>query len=305
MGKNAARITALVITAAVPGLSAAIALPGTAAAAPGPTLGGSCPATLQNSRPGHGLTVDAGAPLDAPDRLTVGLDSKSKQADGHGPRLKLPVGDVTRALGVGELPVVGDVVGQIVCPVVQSAVDVVGDTTQGLVSGLQDARPEPPGSTPPDEPDPDQPGPDQPDPNQPGPDQPAPGRPGPGDPAPGRTEPAPGDPGPSHPKSGGSTVEPVVTGPGDVLSGLDPAPGTFTNAAMLPAGFVQAPVITQVIPGRVPTDQPPTVDAKKSGTAQALPVVNPPARLPMLLAVLALAIVAAALVRAWLRRHPA
>ncbi|MGH8922740.1 MAG: hypothetical protein ACRD0H_31100, partial [Actinomycetes bacterium] len=81
--------------------------------------------------------------------------------------------------------------------------------------------------------------------------------------------------------------------------------GVFTNAALLPASFVQAPVITQVIPGKVPTDQPPTVDEKKSGSAQALPAVAPPAKLPMLIAVLALAVVAAALVRAWLRRKPA
>jgi hypothetical protein len=97
----------------------------------------------------------------------------------------------------------------------------------------------------------------------------------------------------------------VITGSGD-LSGLDSIAGIFTNAAMLPSGLVQAPpVITQVIPGQLPADQVPTVDAKKSGTAQALPAVTPPAKLPMLIAVLALAIVAAALVRAWLRRKTA
>ncbi|MGH9060804.1 MAG: hypothetical protein ACRDZY_15020, partial [Acidimicrobiales bacterium] len=114
-------------------------------------------------------------------------------------------------------------------------------------------------------------------------------------------QPGPGKPSPNP----GSTLNPVATGPGDVLSGIDSISGVFTNAALLPASFVQAPVITQVIPGKVPTDQPPTVDEKKSGSAQALPAVAPPAKLPMLIAVLALAVVAAALVRAWLRRKPA
>ena len=83
--------------------------------------------------------------------------------------------------------------------------------------------------------------------------------------------------------------------PGDAISGI------FTNAALLPGSLVQAPVIAQIIPGQ----QIPTVDEQKSGTAEALPGVTPPAKLPMLLAVLALAIVAAALVRAWIRRKPA
>jgi hypothetical protein len=269
MGKNAARITALGIAAAVPVLSAAIALPATAAADTSPTVGGSCPATLQNGKDGQGLTVDAGAPLNAPNRLTVGLDSKSKQADGQNNLLNLPVGDVVRTLGVGEVPLVGDAASNTVCPLVQGAANGVGNTTQGLIGGVQGALPPPPG-TPPGSP--------------------------PGTPPPGGS--------PGSPNPGGSSLDPVATGPGDVLAGLDTIAGVFTNAAMLPASFVQAPVITQVIPGKIP-DQPPTVDEKKSGSAQALPAVAPPAKLPMLIAVLALAVVAAALVRAWLRRKPA
>ncbi|WP_329069669.1 hypothetical protein [Amycolatopsis sp. NBC_01480] len=275
MGKNAARITALGIAAAVPVLSAAIALPATAAADTSPTLSGSCPATLQNGKDGQGLTVDAGAPLNAPNRLTVGLDSKSKQADGQNNLLNLPVGDVVRTLGVGEVPVVGDAASNTVCPVVQGAANGVGNTTQALIGGVQGALPQPPGG---------------------------PGGTPPGSP-PGGTPPPGGSPGSPNP-GGGSSLDPVATGPGDVLAGLDSISGVFTNAAMLPASFVQAPVITQVIPGKVP-EQPPTVDEKKSGSAQALPAVAPPAKLPMLIAVLALAIVAAALVRAWLRRRPA
>jgi hypothetical protein len=93
----------------------------------------------------------------------------------------------------------------------------------------------------------------------------------------------------------------VTTGPGGAGLPGDAISGIFTNAALLPGSLVQAPVIAQIIPG----EQVPTVDEQKSGTAEALPGVTPPAKLPMLLAVLALAIVAAALVRAWIRRKPA
>ncbi|QRP46117.1 hypothetical protein [Amycolatopsis sp. FDAARGOS 1241] len=270
MGKNAGRITTLGLAVAVPVLSAALTLPATASANPSPTIDGDCAATLQNGKSGKGLSVDAGAPLNAPDRLTVGLDSKAQQADGQQPLFTLPVGDVVRTLGVGDAPAVGELATDGVCPAAQDTVNAVGDTTQNLVGG---ATGNPPGQTPPGD-------------NPPG------GNP-PGQTPPGQTPP-------------GSSLDPVVTGPGDQLGDLDSIAGIFTNAAMLPSGLVQAPpVITQVIPGQLPADQVPTVDAKKSGTAQALPAVTPPAKLPMLLAVLALAIVAAALVRAWLRRKPA
>ncbi|MEV4600353.1 hypothetical protein AB0K15_23485 [Amycolatopsis sp. NPDC049253] len=279
MGKHAARITTLGIAVALPVFSAALTLPATASADPSPTLDGDCSATLQNGKSGNGLSLDAGAPLNAPDRLTVGLDSKAKQSDGSNPLFTLPVGDVVRTLGVGEVPVVGDAATNAVCPLAQNTANGVGNATQSLVSGV--TKPvvppadNPPGDNPPGTP---------------------PGTPpgGPGGPG-----------GPGEPGTPGSSLDPVITGSGD-LSGLDSMAGIFTNAAMLPSGLVQAPpVITQVIPGQLPPDQVPTVDAKKSGTAQALPAVTPPAKLPMLIAVLALAIVAAALVRAWLRRKTA
>ncbi|MFI5607677.1 hypothetical protein [Amycolatopsis sp. NPDC051903] len=275
MGKNAGRITTLGLAVAVPVLSAALTFPATASADPSPTIDGDCAATLQNGKSGTGLSVDAGAPLNAPDRLTVGLDSKAQQADGQQPLFTLPVGDVVRTLGVGETPAVGDLAANGVCPAAQNTVNTVGDTTQNVIGG---ATGNPPGQNPPE----DNPPEDNP----------------PGDNPPGQTPPGQNPP--------GSSLNPVVTGPGDQLGDLESIAGIFTNAAMLPSGLVQAPpVITQVIPGQLPADQVPTVDAKKSGTAQALPAVTPPAKLPMLLAVLALAIVAAALVRAWLRRKPA
>ncbi|HET6703434.1 hypothetical protein [Amycolatopsis sp.] len=262
MGKHVARITALGFTFAA---SAALAAP--AAAETNPTLGGSCEATLQQGS-ASGLTLDAGAPLNAPNQLTVGLDSSSRNTNGSKPLLTLPVGDTVKALGIGQVPVVGDAAAKGVCPAAQGTVNAVGDLTQG-VTGELPPLPLPPG----------------PNPNPP---QPAP--PGP----------TPPNPGPNPP--GGSTG-PVVTGPGNAGLPGDAISGIFTNAALLPGSLVQAPVIAQIIPGQqVP---PPTVDAQRSGTAEALPGVTPPAKLPMLLAVLALAIVAAALVRAWIRRSPA
>ncbi|SFW54152.1 hypothetical protein [Amycolatopsis australiensis] len=270
MGKQFARITALGFTFAA---SAALVLPGVASADPSPTLGGDCSATLQKGQARDaktGLVLDAGAPLNAPNRLTVGLDSSARNTNGSAPLLTLPVGDTVKALGVGDVPVVGDTAAKTVCPAAQGVVNTVGDVTQGVAGDL------PPLPLPP----------------LPGPNPPAP-------PAP----PAPHPPGPTPPGQNppGDSTGPVTTGPGNAGLPGDAISGIFTNAAMVPGTLVQAPVIAQIIPGQ----QVPTVDEQKSGTAEALPGVTPPAKLPMLLAVLALAIVAAALVRAWIRRKPA
>ena len=265
MGKQFTRITALGFSLAA---SAAFAMPGVAGAAPSPTLGGDCGATLQNGQARDaktGLLLDAGAPLNAPDRLTVGLDSSAKNTNGSKPLLTLPVGDTVRALGIGEVPVVGDAAAKAVCPAAQGVVNTVGGVTQGVASELP-PLPLPPGQTPPT----------------------PPGQTPPGQTPPGQTPP-------------GDSTGPVTTGPGGAGLPGDAISGIFTNSALLPGSLIQAPVIAQIIPGQ----QVPTVDEQKSGTAEALPGVTPPAKLPMLLAVLALAIVAAALVRAWIRRKPA
>lgn len=285
MRKRAGRTVALGVALAAPLLSAVTAFPAAASADPSPTLNGDCQATLQNGKDGDGLALDAGAPLNAPNRLTVGLDSKAKQTDGKATTLALPVGDTVRALGVGEAPAVGDLAAKNLCPAAQKTVNTVGDVPQNLLGGsTPNPTPEPP------------PGPaPHPQPNPPNPPSPAPGPVGPGQSS---------HVGPGQPVPGGDTLGPVLSGDG--LSGLDSVSGIFSGAAMLPASFVQAPIATQVVPGQLPPQgQVPTVDAKKSGTAEALPAANPPARLPLLIAVLALAMVAAALVRAWLRREPA
>ncbi|MET8847132.1 hypothetical protein [Amycolatopsis sp. NPDC004625] len=264
MGKHVARITALGFTLA----ASALATPGLASAATSPTLGGSCEATLQQGS-ASGLTLDAGAPLNAPNQLTIGLDSSSRNTNGSAPLLTLPLGDTVKALGIGQVPLVGDATAKGVCPAAQGTVNAVGNLTQG-VAGQLPPLPLPPAPNPP------QPAP--PGPNPPGPNPPAP-----------------------NPPPGGSTG-PIVTGPGNASLPGDAISGIYTNAALLPGSLVQAPVIAQIIPGQ---QVPPTVDEQRSGTAEALPGVTPPAKLPMLLAVLALAIVAAALVRAWIRRSPA
>lgn len=261
MGKQFTRITALGFTLAA---SAALVAPGVASADPSPTLGGDCSATLQNGQARDaktGLFLDAGAPLNAPDRLTVGLDSSARNTNGSAPLLTLPVGDTVRALGIGDVPVVGDAAAKAVCPAAQGVVNTVGGVTQGVASELPPVLPPPP---------------------------------------PGQTPPPPGQTPPGQTPPGDSTG-PVTTGPGGAGLPGDAISGIFTNSALLPGSLIQAPVIAQIIPGQ----QVPTVDEQKSGTAEALPGVTPPAKLPMLLAVLALAIVAAALVRAWIRRKPA
>jgi hypothetical protein len=245
--------------------SATLAFPGSAFA--DDTLSGSCATTLEGAR-AQGLTLDLGAPLNVPGTLTVGLDGRNSAARQEGaPLLSLPVGDVVRGLGVGKVPVVTEA-----CNGAQGVVNTVGNTTQGLLGG-------------------DQPG----DPGQP------PTEPG----DPGTPPTSPGTP-PTNPGGPGNEIDPVVTGPnGD----LDAISGVFISAAFVPGGL-GAPVIIPIVPpGQAPivgeAGAPPVVVADRSGTAEALPASNAPARLPLLLAVLALAIVAAALIRTWLRRNPA
>ncbi|OXM51070.1 hypothetical protein [Amycolatopsis alba] len=265
MGKTAGRITALGFALSV---SAGLAFPTIAMAAePNPTLSGNCASTLQNGKSANGLALDAGAPLNSPEALTVGLDSKAKTAQGRKPLLSLPVGDLVKATGLTDNQV-GDLVAQGVCEPAQGVVNTVGNLTQGIADDVT----EPPG--------------------------PGPG-PGPG-PKPPNPQPQP--PKPGQPGGPGSEL-PVESGPGSSTGiGGDSIAGVISNAALLPGNFVQAPVITEIIPGEVP---PPTVDEKDTGNAQAVQAPVTPAKLPLLLAVLALAVVAAALVRAWLRGKPA
>ncbi|MEU3625735.1 hypothetical protein BS329_07020 [Amycolatopsis coloradensis] len=288
MGKTAGRITALGFALSV---SAGLAFPTVAMAAekPNPTLSGECAATLRNGSSANGLVLDAGAPLNSPEALTVGLDSKAKTAEGRKPLLSLPVGDLVKTTGLTD-NAIGDLVAKGICPPVQSAVNAVGNLTQGVAEELPlPELPEPP------KPEPPKPEPPKPEPPTPEPPTPEPPDPGPKPPRP--EPPMPGQPG------GPGSELPIESGPGSSTGiGGDSIAGVISNAALLPGDFVQAPVIIETIPGEVP---PPTVDEKDTGTAQAIQAPVAPAKLPLLLAVLALAVVAAALVRAWLRGKPA
>jgi hypothetical protein len=277
MGKNARRIS---VAGFVLAASLVLAFPGiSVAAGTAPVITGSCQDTLQGKTAKDasalGLTLDAGAALNAPGTLTVGLDS-APAATGpakKAPLVTLPVGDVVKSLGVGTAPVAGDLATSTVCPAVQGAANGVGDATQGLIKG---AEPFVPPETPPSNP-----------PQDPGvPPAPQPGSPNPG----------------NH-------TGPIQTVPGDSTPGSNAIAGIFIGGALLP-GNLAAPVIIPI----VPLGQGPNVGqdgggspviADRARTAQALPASSPQARLPLLLAVLLLAVVAAALVRTWIRRKPA
>jgi hypothetical protein len=119
------------------------------------------------------------------------------------------------------------------------------------------------------------------------------------------TNPGPGKPTPPTSPGGSS---PAPGGSDDVFPAGDTVLGSITGA-LLPATLTTAgPLVVGLAapaPGLVKVDPAPAVISDKSGSAQALPLANAPERLPLILAVLLLAVVAAALIRTWLRRKPA
>lgn len=180
--------------------------------------------------------------------------------------MSLPVGDTVRALGLGNSPQVRGL-----CTNAQNTVNAVGGTTQGVLGGAAA--------------------------------QPKPGKPASVPHEPGKPEPKPSDPATETPSTELNPVVPIDGGgPGAVV-----IPGFFLNLYPLPADFSSAaPVIAlSVPPGKAPSlsvDDYPVVVADRSGTAQALVTPQAPARLPLLLAVLAVSVVAAGLLRAWMYR---
>ncbi|WP_020423403.1 hypothetical protein [Amycolatopsis sp. ATCC 39116] len=271
MGKTARRAG---VAGFVLALSATLAAPGAFAEEADPALAGSCAATLRDE-PGDALTLDVGAPLDQPGVLTVGTGSESAPTgpDQRDPLLALPVADLAKTLGVGDAPVVGDLAAEQLCPGVQGTVNTLSAATQSVVSG---------------------------EPLDP-PSDPVPGRPAPGEPG----EPAPGAPQP------GQDVTPAPSGP-TPDSGIVPASfvtgGLVAGSGIVPltpplSALIRPGVVPPAAPGLVPPagTEPPVV-TQNSGTAEAMPSATTPARLPLIIAVFALAVVAAALTRAWMRR---
>lgn len=121
--------------------------PGTAAAVTGPVVSGpvvsgDCPATV-SGEDGAPLTVDGGALLNADGTLAVGLGSRSEAP------LALPVADAVSELGLDDLGVASDAVEDL-CGTGQATVNAVTEPVQEALPGHQ---PENPGTDdpPPDE----------------------------------------------------------------------------------------------------------------------------------------------------------
>ena len=269
-------------------LSAALVFPGMATAAPGPDplIVNDCDATLKDE-PGKPATLDVGAILEAPGILTVGLGNESEGTNGNEkPLVVVPVKEGVDGLGLSDTPVVRDVTGE-TCGVVKDAGNSTAMAVQEVLPGddLLDSEPA--------------------EPTEPDPTEPAP------EPGPEPTPPAPGDP--EDPAPGEKDGFPGLTGPGSIGGGLG---GNDANP-FIPAGRFQAlgPITVPPLAG-LPQVQPPVqgpdlnapnaekqpdVLAENSGTAEAIPASSPPERLPLLLAVLAVVIVAALLARTWIR----
>lgn len=129
----------------------------------------------------------------------------------------------------------------------------------------------------------------------------------------GGTEPAPSPPLPGESPQPPTTPAPTAPGdsvppanPGSVqfesfpLDGTSPLSGTDLSSLIAPVAMAPAPNLAP------PTGTSPGLTTQDSGTAQALPVSSmTPAKLPLLLAAIALALAAAGLTHTWLRRRPA
>jgi len=267
MGKIARRAG---VVGLVLGASAVLTAPGAFADEADPALAGSCEGTLRDDS-GQALTLNAGAPLNLPGAVTVGTgsDSAPTGTEQGGPLLSLPVADLAKALRVGDTPLVGDLATDQLCPGLQNTVNALSATTQSLAAGK---RLVPPAPDAPEEP------------GEPGAETPSPA---PGPDAPEQPVPTPGSGGGIVPAS---NLDDFLAG-----SGLSLTPPL---ADLLQPGVV-APPAPALVP---PAETEPPVVTQNSGTAEAMPESAAPARLPLIIAVFALAVVAAALTRTWMRR---
>ncbi|UJW34135.1 hypothetical protein L3Q67_10435 [Saccharothrix sp. AJ9571] len=284
MGKHANRIGTVGFMVAVSAAYASMALPGTAGAAEGadPVIVGKCAATLKGEN-GKPLTVDLGALANAPGLLDLGLGSKAPGGNGKPkPLLSLPVKEALDGLGISKTGLVVDSVGAI-CATVKTTINTVGATTQSLL-GADETEPDDP--TPPGNPPGNPPGGEDPNP---------PGTTPPEDEAPPAEEgPIQTDPG------GGDAIG------GDASSEIDSSFLPLGQALIGPAAMIGPVIPPGVTPPAAPdlgAPIPPQVLAENSGTAEALPGATPPQRVPLLIAVLSVVVVAALLARTWLRRR--
>ncbi|WP_199428916.1 hypothetical protein [Qaidamihabitans albus] len=239
-----------------------------------PVVDGSCGATLAE-KSGQPLEVDAGALVNAPGTLDVGLGSQSDSL------VALPVKDTVDGLGVSRVDPVAEPAERL-CDTGQNVVNGAARPLQALLAGGEEPTEPEPGA--PDDPAPGEPG-------EPGPDTPAPGEP---------EQPPAGNGAPEGGTPAGGSGGPVGTlAQAGGLTALDPLTVPPGAMAELPEPPARAPDLGQPDAGQ-------DADASgESGTVEAMPAGNTPERLPVLLAVVALALVLAALVRTWRRRQPA
>lgn len=123
----------------------------------------------------------------------------------------------------------------------------------------------------------------------------------------------PTKPGPTAPGNPAPPANPGQPAPGTPVAGTgaDFVLKQFTGAEFVPTSLTTAGplVVGLTAPGKAPLvvkqDQAPVIIADRAGDTRALPASNAPARLPLILAVLLLAVVAAALLRTWMRRTTA
>lgn len=117
--------------------------PGSAAAATDPVVSGGCPSTV-SGEDGSPLTVDAGALLNADGGLAVGLGARSEAP------LSLPVGDAVSDLGLDDLDVTSEAVEDL-CETGQDTVNALTDPVQEALPGNQPENPDsgnpPPGES--------------------------------------------------------------------------------------------------------------------------------------------------------------
>lgn len=268
MGKTGNRLAALGFLAALTMLAV---LPGTAAAASAdpadPALAGSCEPTLRPV-PGRALTLDAGAPVDLPGILTMGTGAGTVAGTGS-PSAPADPGQNAPLLSL-PLADTARTLGAGSLPAVGPLVtDEVCPGLQNEVNALSAAT-QSLLSGPPRVP-------------APRPAQPAPR------PSAGSTPP----PAPPTQDSGNSGM-PLA---GHPLTRVPPTPAAPLLASL--GRGTTAPAALHLVP---PTRTTPNTLDHDSGSAEAMLASPAPARLPLLLAAIALALVGAALAQVWLGR---
>ncbi|WP_019810949.1 hypothetical protein [Saccharomonospora halophila] len=249
---------------------------GTAAAATGPVVSGpvvsgDCPATV-SGEDGSPLTVDVGALLNADGTLAVGLGARSEAP------VALPVADAVSELDLDDLGVASDAVEDL-CGTGQDTVNAVTEPVQETLPGHQPENPETE-DPPPGESDEDQP-------NSPGGTNPPTDE---EDPAGGAGDPDGADDGGTTtgtPQGAGALV--LADGWGGATEwDMPDAPGTGRDVAVPPPATVPP---NDAGRGHV-TDR-----ASAADEADALD------RLPLLVAVAAVAFVGTTLAQTWVRRR--